>query len=125
MSDKPVDPMAMFNQMLGQFEQGFNAMATKAMGTEDFAKVMNTVGGASVGAKKSMGDMMERYLATMNLPSRQELTHIGERLQAVEARLNEIIAILHRAHPEVGGLAKPTAAPRPPRTRTPSSGPKA
>lgn len=119
MSDKPVDPMAMFNQLLGQMEQGFNEIATKAMGSEDFAKIMHTVGGASFGAKKSMGDMMERYLATMNLPSRQELTNIGERLQAVEARLNEIVSILHRAHPDVGGLVKPTAAPRPPRTRKP------
>ncbi|HRJ70433.1 MAG TPA: poly(R)-hydroxyalkanoic acid synthase subunit PhaE [Beijerinckiaceae bacterium] len=119
MSEKPIDPMAMFNQMLGQFEQGFNEMATKAMGSEDFSRIMNTMGGASMGAKKTMGDMMERYLATMNLPSRQELTNIGERLQAVEARLNEIIAILHRAHPDVGGLVKPTAAPRPPRTRKP------
>lgn len=119
MTEKPADPMAAMQQMLGQIEQNFNDLATKAMGSEDFARILHGFGGASMGAKKSMGDFMERYLATMNLPSRQELTNIGERLQSVEARLNEIIALLHRANPDLGGLARPSAVPPPKRTKKP------
>jgi hypothetical protein len=31
--------------------------------------VVNQVGGASAGAQKQLGDMMEKYLVSMNLPS--------------------------------------------------------
>jgi SMC interacting uncharacterized protein involved in chromosome segregation len=122
MTDKKKDPVEMWHDMLGQVEQGFNSFANKAMGSEDFSRVVHQVSGASLGAKKSMGDVMERYLASMNLPSRAELTNIGERLQAIEARLNEIMAILNRAHADPSAPAGTmTGAPRPPRTKRPPS----
>jgi hypothetical protein len=64
--------------------------------------------------------MMEKYLVSMNLPSRAQMVSMAERLQSIESQLNEIKALLHQVHnnssaPE-GGLA---GAPRPPRTKRP------
>jgi hypothetical protein len=120
-TDKPFDPAEAWRKMLADTEKNFNAMATQAMGSTDFSRIMHQIGGAGLGAKKTLGDMMERYLATMNLPSRAELTNIGERLQNVEARLNDILSLLHRMN--TGGPANNLAEekPRPPRTKRPSA----
>lgn len=120
MADKPNDPMQLWHSMLAEMEKGFNAVATQVMGTEQFAKTAHQLTGASVGAQKTMGDMMEKYLVSMNMPSRAQMVNMGERLQAIESQLNEIKALLNRAHPEaVSGDG--VAVPRPPRTKTPPS----
>jgi len=61
---------------------------------------------------------MGRYLASLNLPSRTEMAGIGERLHAIEERLDRIHALLQRS----AGVAEPDATAtgaKPPRTRRP------
>ena len=120
MADNSNDPVALWQNMIGQMEKGFNAFANQAMATPEFSKVVNQVGGATAGAQKQLGDLMEKYLVSMNLPSRAQMVSMAERLQSIEGQLNEIKALLHQVHsnsaaPE-GGFA---AAPKPPRTRRP------
>jgi hypothetical protein len=63
---------------------------------------------------------MEKYLVSMNLPSRAQMVSMAERLQSIEGQLNEIKALLHQVHNNSGapqgGYA---AAPKPPRTKRP------
>ena len=122
MADKSNDPAAIWQNMIGEMEKGFNAFANKTMASPEFSKVVNQVGGVSAGAQKQLGDMMEKYLLTMNLPSRAQMVGMAERLQGIEGQLNEIKALLHQLHnspgaPE-GGYP---AAPKPPRTKRPPS----
>jgi hypothetical protein len=120
MADKSNDPVAMWQNMIGEMEKGFNAFATKAMESPEFSKVVNQVGGASAGAQKQLGDMMEKYLVGVNLPSRALMVSMAERLQSIEGQLNEIKAMLHQIHHNSGAPAGgPAAAPRPPRTKRP------
>jgi hypothetical protein len=122
MADKSNDPVAMWHTMLGEMEKGFNAFANQAMASPEFSKVVNQVGGASAGAQKQVGEMMEKYLASMNLPSRAQLANFGERLQAIEGQLNEITAMLRQVHNNQmhnnTGTAD-AAPPKPPRTKRP------
>jgi hypothetical protein len=122
MADKSNDPVAMWQNMIGEMEKGFNAFANKAMESPEFSKVVNQVGGVSAGAQKQLGDMMEKYLVSMNLPSRAQMAGMAERLQSIEGQLNEIKALLHQVHSNSGapqgGYA---AAPKPPRTKRPPS----
>ena len=124
MADKSNDPVAIWQDMIGEMEKGFNAFASKAMESPEFSKVVNQVGGVTAGAQKQLGDLMEKYLVSMNLPSRAQMVGMAERLQSIEGQLNEIKAVLHqmqRASGNAGGDS--TGAPRPPRTkRPPSSG---
>jgi SMC interacting uncharacterized protein involved in chromosome segregation len=122
MADKSNDPVAVWQNMIGELEKGFNAFANKAMASPEFSKVVNQVGGVSASAQKQLADLMEKYLASMNLPSRAQMVSMAERLQSIEGQLNEIKALLHQVHsnsaaPE-GGYP---AAPKPPRTRRPPS----
>lgn len=121
MSDKPNDPVQVWHTMLAEMEKGFNAMANQVMGSEQFSRVTHQVTGASVGAQKTVGDLMERYLVSMNLPSRAQMVNMGERLNAIEGQLNEIRALLNRVHADVASQGNGLAAPKPPRTRQPPS----
>ena len=62
MADKSNDPVAMWQNMIGEMEKGFNSFANQAMASPEFSKVVNQVGGVTAGAQKQLGDLMEKYL---------------------------------------------------------------
>jgi BMFP domain-containing protein YqiC len=111
MSDKSNDPIAMWQNMLGEMGKGFNAFANQAMASPELSKAANQAGDAAANMQKQFGDLMEQYLASMNLPNREQMISISERMASIEAQLNEIKALLQSAIPEA-------AAPKP-RTRRP------
>jgi hypothetical protein len=122
MADKSNDPVALWQKMIGEMEKGFNAFANQAMTSPQFSQALNQVGGATAGAQKQLGELMEKYLLTMNMPSRAQMIGMAERLQSIEGQLNEIKAILHQMQgnaASAGGVYAP--ASRPPRTRRPPS----
>ena len=122
MADNSNDPVALWQNMIGEMEKGFNSFANKAMESPEFSKVVNQVGGATAGAQKQLGDLMEKYLVGMNLPSRAQMVSMAERLQSIEGQLNEIKALLYQVHQNSGAPGGgPAAAPRPPRTKRPPS----
>jgi hypothetical protein len=123
MADKSNDPVAIWQAMVGEMEKGFNAFANQAMGSPEFSRAANRVGGVAAGAQKQLGDLMEKYLATMNLPSRAQMVGMAERLQSIEGQLHEIRAMLHQMQVSSGapkGEASAAVA-KPPRTRKPPS----
>ena len=120
MTDKINDPVALWQKMIGEMEKGFNSFATKAMETPEFSQAMNRAGGAAAGAQKQFGDLMEKYLLSMNLPSREQMTGIAERLQSIEGQLGEIRSMLSKMS-AAPGASPVDVAPRPPRTRRPPS----
>ncbi|SDS64515.1 hypothetical protein [Bradyrhizobium canariense] len=122
MADKSNDPVAIWQTMIGEMEKGFNSFANQAMTSPEFSKSMNQVGGATAGAQKQLGDLMEKYLVSMNLPSRAQMVGMAERLQSIEGQLNEIKAMLHQVQRQSATADNDYAgAPRPPRTRRPPS----
>jgi SMC interacting uncharacterized protein involved in chromosome segregation len=127
MADKSNDPVAIWQTMIGEMEKGFNSFANQAMASPEFSKVVNQVGGVSAGAQKQLGELMEKYLVSMNLPSRAQMVGIAERLQSMEGQLNEIRAMLQQLQRASGANdGGSSRAPRPPRTKRPpaSGGPK-
>src|SRR3954451_15949956 len=120
MADKSNDPVAMWQNMVGEMEKGFNAFANQAMTSPEFSKVMNQVGSVGAGAREELGELMKKSPGTMTLPSRAQMVSMGERLQSIEGQLNEIRALLHQVHNNSGAPAGGyAAAPKPPRTKRP------
>jgi hypothetical protein len=120
MADKSNDPVAIWQNMIGEMEKGFNAFAGKAMESPEFSKIVNQVGGVTAGAQKQLGELMEKYLVGMNLPSRAQMVGMAERLQSIEGQLNEIKALLHQVQNNSGAPQGGYAgAPKPPRTKRP------
>lgn len=120
MADKSNDPAVLWQTMLGEMEKGFNAFANQAMASPEFSKAVNQAGSVSAGAQKQVGDLMERYLTGLNMPSRAQMVNFGERLAAIETQLAEITALLRAQHPAVDADTA-AAPPKPPRTRRPPS----
>src|ERR1700742_2249389 len=123
MANKSNDPVALWQNMIGEMEKGFNAFANQAMASPEFSKAMNQAGGVSAGAQKQFAELMEKYLLNMNLPSRAQMIGMAERLQSIEGQLNEIKAMLNQMNAASGASSGYSAAPRPPRTKRPPSPP--
>ena len=121
MANKSNDPVALWQTMIGEMEKGFNAFANQAMTSPEFSKAMNQAGSASAGAQKQFGDFMEKYLLSMNLPSRAQMVGVAERLQTIEGQLNDIKAMLRQMN--AGAVSLETGTPRPPRTKRPPAPP--
>ena len=119
MADKSNDPAVIWQTMIGEMEKGFNSFANQAMASPEFSKAMNQVGGATAGAQKQLGELMEKYLLAMNLPSRAQMVGMAERIQAIEGQLHEIKALLHQVHRNSLAQDSGYGTPRPPRTKRP------
>ena len=121
MADKSNDPVAMWQNMIGEMEKGFNSFANQAMASPEFSKAMNQVGGATAGAQKQLGELMEKYFVSMNLPSRDQVTGLAERLQSIEGQIGEIKSMLSQMAASSGISQGSDTALRPPRTKRPPS----
>lgn len=121
MTDKTNDPVAMWQKMMGEMEKGFNSFANEAMSRPEFSQAMNRAGGVAAGAQKQLGELMEKYLVAMNLPSREQVTGMAERLQSIEAQIGEMKSMLSQMAANSGISQGFGATPRPPRTKRPPS----
>ncbi|MCP3391198.1 hypothetical protein NLM27_20645 [Bradyrhizobium sp. CCGB12] len=121
MTDKTNDPVAMWQKMMGEMEKGFNSFANQAMSSPEFSQAMNRAGGVAAGAQKQLGEVMEKYLVAMNLPSREQVTGLAERLQSIEAQLAEMKSMLSQMAASSGIPQGFDGTPRPPRTKRPPS----
>jgi hypothetical protein len=119
MADKSNDPVALWQTMIGEMEKGFNAFANQAMTSPEFSKAMNQAGGVTAGAQKQFSELMEKYLLSMNLPSRAQMIGMAERLQSIEGQLNEIKAMLSQMNAASSGTSGSAGMARPPRTKRP------
>jgi len=122
---KGADPLALWREMLAQWEKSVNSLANQTMASDEFSSSMNGAMGLSLKMQETMRDAMAAYLGAMNLPSRTEVAALGERLAAIETRLDRVVALLER-NAAAAGPPPPPATPRPPRTkRPPGAEPKA
>lgn len=85
------------------------------MGTEEFARTANVASQLQLRMKKGVNDHMARQLALFNMPSREDIASIGERLMTMDERLIRIEGMLSR----LAGPA-PVSGARPPRTKKPA-----
>jgi len=121
MPDSPsFDPLAAWRDLVAQWEKSVNSVANQNMTSDQFSGSMNTMLNVMVRAQESMGEVMAKYLGTLNLPSRNDLLTLGEQLGAIEEKLGQIAEILERRKSRA--RAKPAMA-MPPRTKRPPSEP--
>ncbi len=118
MAHKGGDPFQVWRDVLGEMEKSMNSIGSQAMETPEFSRVMNQIGGLSAGAGKAFGDAMERYLQSINVPSRAQVVSLAEQLRNIEGQLADIKSLLMRVHGDASG-APVSDVPRPPRTRQP------
>lgn len=117
MVETPKDPLAVWRDMLAEWEKGLNAAANQAMGSEEFTRSVHRATQASAQVQQSVTELVARYLTVMNLPGKGDFAELAARLRGIEDGVNRIAAALERAQ---GAPPAPSAAPRPARTRRPA-----
>ncbi|MGJ4918811.1 hypothetical protein ACQR10_32185 [Bradyrhizobium sp. HKCCYLRH2060] len=110
MVNKSGDPIAFWQQMVGEMQKSFTAFTRlRPLGAARSSSDDPATGSGN--GQKPMADLMENYFAGMNVPSRGQLTALNERLASIEGELAETRALLK----ELLGAAKvPLPASKPP-----------
>jgi hypothetical protein len=112
------DPGAFLRDLLGQWEGIANQFGTELMKSGEFARTVHGASSASMKAQEVAKDAMGKALATANIPSREEILSLGERMAGVEERLTRIESLLIKlagqdaARPE---RVKPARTKKPPK----------
>ncbi len=112
------DPADALRSAISELESRVDSIANALMGTEEFAGAANLASNIQMRMQKGMADHMSRQLAWFNMPSREDITAIGERLQSMDERLVRIEQALMRLAP-----AEKKAAGGVPRTKKPPARP--
>jgi polyhydroxyalkanoic acid synthase PhaR subunit len=120
-TQQPPDPLAVWREWLTQSERQWNAFLNEVMGTEQFSQSMGRFMDVYLNMQKSMNDLMGRYFTAINVPTRTDVLALGDRLAAIEERLESIESKVARLAD--GESKQPLKAefPRPPRTRKPAA----
>jgi polyhydroxyalkanoic acid synthase PhaR subunit len=82
-----VDPFKAWRDWLDQTERQLNSFFNQVMGTDQYARFLGQFNDLSLNMQKNMGEAMSRYFASLNLPTREDLAALGQRLNAIEQRL--------------------------------------
>jgi hypothetical protein len=90
----------------------------RLMKDETVAKTMGQDFGAALHRQQMFAEVIGKALAALNLPSREEVLALGERMGRVEDGLASVQASLTQLRLSLGVTVTPrAAADRPPRTR--------
>jgi hypothetical protein len=117
--DRPpgsADPFAWWRDWLVQSERQWNATLNEMMGSEQFAQSMGRWTEVYLGVQKNLNETLGRALTGMNVPNRDDVAELGQRLSAIEERLARIETLIERG---TGVTIPTTERRRPPRTRKP------
>ena len=79
-----------FAEMVTQWERNFDAFANQVMGTEAYSQAMNDMQKAQLSYQKNFNEFMTQQLATMNMPTREDIVQLTEMVQKLDRRLERI-----------------------------------
>jgi hypothetical protein len=94
MVNKSSDPIAFWQQMVGEMQKSFSVFTRLRPATATPRQSPDDPATGSGNGQKPMADLMENYFAGMNVPSRGQLTALNERLASIEGELSETRALL-------------------------------
>lgn len=117
-ADQNTDPSVQFQEWVTQWERAVDEFSNKMMGTDEFSKSMNQMQSLQLQFQQRFGEMMSRQLASLNMPSRDDVIRISEDLRSLDRRLSHIERSLDKLTAKSDGRTKPKG---PSRTKKPPS----
>lgn len=115
--DTPPDPSVQFQEWITQWERAADEFSNKIMGTDEFSKSLNQMQSMQIEFQRRFGELMAKQLATLNMPSRDDVLRISEDLRNIDRRLSELERTLGRLVDQGSSGAARKKAPA--RTRKP------
>ncbi len=125
---RPPDPADNFRNLINEWERGFDAMANRFMGTEEFSRSMNQLQDLQLSMQKRFNEAMAEQLSHFNLPSRDDILQLGEAVHALDKRVARVESLLAKTaqkkkkkNKKHDGRTEPGTRSGPPRTKQPPS----
>jgi hypothetical protein len=112
------DPGEVFREFVTQWERNFNAFANQVMGSESFSRAMQGAQKAQLTVQQAVSDAMQRHLTTLNMPTREDVIRISEKVHEIDRRLARIETLLE-ATTAAGQQTGSAARGGPARTKQP------
>lgn len=92
----PMDPLSMWRDWASQIEEQWNSYLNQAMGSEAFAAMMGRSMETMLAFQSRLAQQFEATLKAWNLPTRSDITALGERLSLIEERLDRLAELIER-----------------------------
>lgn len=112
----PFDPTGMLKQMRDTGLDAYAKMMVELVNTEAYAEAQGAMLDAwlsnSAPFRKAMESATSQNLASMNMPSRDDITRLAERLTNIEMRLDDMDAKLDEALCQKNASAKKSKKPK-------------
>ena len=121
--DDQLNPVRLWREWFVKSEKAWSQSLTDIMGDERFPKGMGRYMQEALHTHRMFSESMAQYLANLNLPSRQDILDLGDRMGQVEDALAAVQVELREVRTRLaqGVNVTPVAsgAQRPARTRRP------
>ena len=104
-----VDPLQMWRDAVTKLESEVNSLVTGSTKNDEVVRALHQFSSVSLGIEQVFEKVIGGYLRRANLPSRKDVVELAESLRRIEDKLDRLLP------------ADSAPAPRPPRTRRPSS----
>ena len=110
----PTDPFGVFRDMVNQWEKAANEYGGKIAGSSEFARSMQGATAMSMQVQQAVHEGMTKVLAASNIPSREDLAALAERMGKIEALLARIEGAIGSAEAAAAATPKPKRTKQPP-----------
>lgn len=106
-SQQPADPLMLWREWAQQSEEQWNQYFNQIMGSEAFAATMGRGMEAFLALQERLTQQFEAMLKAWNLPTRADITSLGERLTEIEERLDRLTALIQQGERGERGQGSP------------------
>jgi hypothetical protein len=122
--DEQLNPVRLWREWFVKSEKAWSQAMTDMMGDERFSKGMGRYMQEALHTHRMFSESMAQYLANLNLPSRQDVLDVSDRLGRVEDALASVQVELREMRMRLAqggvtsgaqpGIVKPARTKRPP-----------
>ena len=124
---RPPDPFELWRQIYDTNERAWNAVLERTVNNPAFAESSGKILETFLSAQKTVRDNMRTYLEQVNLPTREDISRLGELIVSLEEKVDQLddrlsaIEVTLRSQPSAQSAERPaTTTAEPPERPTAS-----
>ena len=89
-SRRPPDPFELWRQIYDTNERAWNAVLERTVNNPAFAESSGKLLETVLSAQKTVRDNMRMYLEQINVPTREDVSRLGELIVALEEKVDQV-----------------------------------
>jgi polyhydroxyalkanoic acid synthase PhaR subunit len=124
---RPPDPFELWRQIYDTNERAWNAVLERTVNNPAFAESSGKILETFLSAQKTVRDNMRMYLEQVNLPTREDISRLGELIVSLEEKVDQLddrlsaIEVTLRSQPSAQSAETPATTTAEPRERPTAS----